>query len=824
MHWTVERLSRRGDTEHEQSLVRIVIVAALVVYALLGPMPEAAPGWWVPSPLQLAVAVLVVSLVHFVWILIDPKVRPYRRGGSMLVDHAGIVAGMAIGGAPTSLLYPLLLWVTLGHGFRYGRGSMMVSAAISLGLFGMLIVYSPFWSGLGMLNVGLAMALVLIPGYCLRLLTQLHDARRRAEESSQAKSRFLATMSHELRTPLHAILGMTELLRGTPLSTSQRDMARTIHSAGHHLLNMIEDVLDIARIEAGAESTASTTFDLQRLLLEVRDLLTHEAGRKGLALWLRVDPSLPPLVVGARRTIHQVLVNLVANAIKFTDRGEVRIVANRAGHGSDLWLELIVADTGCGIPTDAQSRVFERFTQLDEGETRRHGGTGLGLAIVKQLVDAAGGRIELASTPGKGSSFHVSLPIEPSTIGEGGGRLEEILLHGIPTPKQRDLLEATGARLRFTTPGGGARGAAAGCVDVWLVDGRTRQPVRSDGRELVVLGSADPPEAIAVLPAEPSPVVLTRALRAAVVTAEPPGGDESSLRVRPIGPSLDVLVADDNRVNLQVLERLLGRVGHRVVLAADGAEAVAALRAATFDSAILDLNMPRMGGLAVAAEVSTWHTRPRLIALTADATPEAGETAIAAGFDSYLTKPVESAQLLRALQGEVSPDETGAAPIPVEPERVVIDQSRLDMLQSLDQGDGFVAEVVGTFIDDSTELIAQLQAAAADGDSTRFRDLAHAIRSAATHLGATELFERCLETKTLDDTSLAENAPAIARGIADSFTAVSEALAPLRGGDPGDAASSSLSGVPASTGPGPAAPSCVDPDDRAPEPARSRDW
>jgi two-component system sensor histidine kinase RpfC len=808
------RLTARGDTEHEQALVRIVIVGLLVVYALVGPMPPAPAAWWAPGPLTLAVGVWLMSLAHFAWIVARPAVHEARRVASMVFDHAATVLGMAIGGAATALLYPLLLWITLGHGFRYGRRHLVGSAAISVLFFGALVALHPYWRGLGGFNVGLVLALILIPGYCLRLLGQLHEARRRAEASSEAKSRFLATMSHELRTPLNAVLGMTELLRRGALPPEQREMVHTIHSSGQGLLTMIEDILDIARIEAGAEPVDLEAFDAHRLLHEVRDMLAYRAGMKGLELRLRFDPSLVGELEGPRRATHQTLVNLVANAVKFTERGGVRIEAGLApGTAGGPALHLAVVDTGCGIPPAAQGRIFDSFSQADETTTRRHGGSGLGLAIVKRLVDGAGGTIALDSVVDAGTRFDVTLPVRP--LGDpappSGAR---VVVHGRPTPEQRRALDAVG--LPWREARGDAPGMAAGdVVDLWCRDGDA-SPVRRHGRELIVWGAGpEVADALVELAPDADAATLARAIRSAVVVAVPALEDTEPLRVQPGERSLDVLLADDHEVNRRVLERLVAQCGHRPELVADGDAALAALARSTFDVVVLDLNMPGLSGYYVAARIVAQPGRPRLVALTADATTTTRDACLAAGFDAYLTKPADGARLLEAITAGASVGGTcggGAAPAEamLEPADDVLDHSRIAMLRQLGD-DAFVASIVDSFIADGERLVDELGAAAAEGDVTRFRDAAHALRSAATHLGATALFERCLAVKSVDPETLARDAPSLRAELAGAFAATARALR---------AATPPVSPPAASTGSAPAAPSCGDPAAPAPAPAR----
>jgi two-component system sensor histidine kinase RpfC len=803
-----ERLSARGDTEHEQAVVRIVIIGVLLAYALVGPLPAPPPLWWVPTVPQMGFVVGALSLLHLAWIVADPAVRRIRRAAWSVLDHAGIILAMAVGGEPMALLYPLLLWVTLGHGFRYGRANLIGSALVSVALFVPLVTFHPYWQVKGAFAVGLVLGLVLIPAYCLRLLQHLHEARRRAEASSAAKSRFLATMSHELRTPLNAILGTADLLRRDAISTDQREMVRTIQTSGQNLLNMIEDILDLARIEAGAERVDVERFDVHRLLHDVRDMLAHQAGSKGLELQLRFAPNLVGEIEGPRRAANQILVNLVANAVKFTDRGTVRIEAalsDAARHAETL--RLAVVDTGCGIPASAHARIFDRFSQGDETTTRRHGGSGLGLAIVKHLVEGAGGTIGLASTVGVGTRFDVTLPVR-AVADPAPPPTTRIVVHGALSTHQRRVLDEVGLGWRSAPPTAGV--VAADVVDLWCRGEVLDPPPARFGRELILWGDdADVPDALVALAGHAEAVELARAVRAAVVVAAP-AEDEVEPRVHAAGRSLDVLVADDHDVNRRVIAQLLMRCGHRAEVVVDGDAALAAAARSSFDAVVLDLNMPGLSGFDVASRLVALPSRPRLVALTADATETTRDACLAAGFDAHLTKPVDGRRLSAALDApDAAPPPPSPAPAHAEPAAgTVLDLARLRMLHQL--GDAaFVGDVVESFIADGERLIEDLAEAAAAGDVRRFRDAAHALRSAATHLGATALFERCLAVKSIDPDELAAEAPAIRDELARAFDATATALR-----------AESLSSPGGATGSAPDAPSCADPAARVRAPAR----
>jgi two-component system, sensor histidine kinase RpfC len=399
-----ERLRGRPDSEHEQILVRVGIGVAIVAGLVIAAIGDPAPPEISPL-LAIATSYLVGAVAARA-----PPGGPSGPPGAALpwhVDrHARLDHGVA--GRPRhgrSFLSVLPMDHTR-HGLSLRRTYLLVSAVASLASFALVIALTEYWRAQPALSAGLWVALLVLPAYALSLLTKLTDALARAEEASRAKSRFLATVSHELRTPLHAIIGMADLLRGSALRAEQQDMVRTVRSAGQTLLDMIGDLLDIAKIEAGTMTVQPVPFDLHALLAGVRALLHQQACDKGLELRLIVDPTVPYRLHGAARSLHQILVNLVANAVKFTDAGSITIkVLAEAVEADKVMVRIDVQDTGIGIPLHAQEHIFERFAQADESATRRHGGTGLGLAIARQLANLMGGLLTVNSTPGAGSCF-----------------------------------------------------------------------------------------------------------------------------------------------------------------------------------------------------------------------------------------------------------------------------------------------------------------------------------------------------------------------------------------------------------------------------------
>ena len=302
------------------------------------------------------------------------------------------------------------LWVTFGNGFRYGVRFLYTSAGLSLLGFGTVVSINPFWvSHLG-LTTGLLISLVVLPGYAAVLLRRLNAETERAEAANRAKSNFLANMSHEIRTPLNGIIGLSDLLSTSQFGPQEREYVDAIQSSGRSLLELIEGVLDISRIEAGKVSTQQVPFDLHALTGTIVQMFGAQAEAKGLRLLSQIAPETPYALVGDPGHLRQVLINLIGNAVKFTEAGSVELrchpLRDNAGR---VLIRFQVLDTGIGIPIEAQANVFDKFTQADQSVTRRFGGSGLGTTIAKNLVELMGGRIGFDSTPGVGTNFWFDL-------------------------------------------------------------------------------------------------------------------------------------------------------------------------------------------------------------------------------------------------------------------------------------------------------------------------------------------------------------------------------------------------------------------------------
>lgn len=668
-NWYKDAAKNCDALELEQAATRLAIASFFTLYVITSFLINKSIDQGELTGFYCLIIFEIFSLALFFLISRSKGPSRNRRLLGNWLDVVGTTVFLSLAGDIAVVLIGVYLWVTFGNGFRFGKKYLYHSQVISILGFLIATQVNPFWAKHQPIIVGFFLMLIALPIYVAKLIERINEARHKAEVESQraaeanlAKTQFVANMSHEIRTPLNGIIGISTLLKTTPLNTDQKDLLKTLDSSSKLLLSLLNNVLDFTKIEERKFTVESVPFSLEEAVNDSLEIFRAQANTRGIHLGASISNNISTLK-GDVFVIRQVLANLLGNAIKFTEVGSVALSATLLeDYPKSSILRFEVTDTGVGIPTDKQHKIFDSFTQADASTTRKFGGSGLGLTIAKHMVEEMGGTLNFQSTEGVGSRFWFDLNLEKALT----------------------------------------------------------ESVKNDNGVNNI--------------SNVFPITITQQ------NSKP----------------LEILVCEDESTNQKIITRLLSLPGHQVEIVTNGDEMLDSLENRKFDLVITDLNMAGMSGtdaLKLYRFTQPNDKATKFILFTADATVSAREASVEAGFDAFLTKPIEAATLYKAIENILAlPIGTAefwlknalSTPAEVESDlkkdNLQLDWNALSELEKIGAGDElFMHRLLRNFLADSLKLIYKIEAAAKQKHFGELHDHCHALKGNCLSVGAMEL-------------------------------------------------------------------------------------